>query len=96
MGDLEDRIWQHAKKYRNVDSNAHRFARFLFVDVSDLDEEMIRKINEADENVLTMPCMQDKPHVFDVVYDRTAHQLGSPLRVTDKDRYLSFSHVPDS
>jgi hypothetical protein len=60
------------------------------VNPSDLEEETIRKLSDEDKNVLSLPCMQDKTRVFDVVYNRTAHQLGEPLGVHDNGIYLIF------
>lgn len=90
MGDIDNRILNHAKRYQQKGEDRIRFARFLFVDIPNISDDIVQKLSDTDRDVLNLPYMRDKNRVFTVVYDYVEDEIGGPITVEEKDRYLTF------
>jgi hypothetical protein len=96
MDEMDDRIWEHAQKYKKEADNGIRFARFLFVDLRALSQDVLSILSDTDRDVLNLPYMRDKERVFTVVYDRVEAAMGRPIEVEEEDRYLLFKAKPQT
>ena len=91
MPDCEENIWRHVKRFRHNDGERHRYPRFLFVPIEEIEGRLLSRMSEGTKNIISMECLQDKKQVFDIVYDHTEQALGGPVEVKDHGDHLVFT-----